>query len=209
MQPVELMLRASSHWTMQSEASTVGFMLPKKPRNGASLSRREFCGTAVAVGATLLCPQSLPQAFGKSLKGGERPGSWPVPRQNRCLTGVQPLAGHLSAAPGIAAQITFPRVQGVLTPFASKPGAAVDRTVAIEDGWLRCYRLDGSLLWETHPPGLNFVSLIAAEDLDADGRVELALTAGRPTAPLGAAVLIDADTGETRFRYDVDRKSVV
>ena len=182
-------------------------MLPKKPRNGASLSRREFCGTTVAIGAALLCPESLPQAFGKSSKRGEPPGSWPVPRQNRCLTGVQPFAGRLTAAPVIAAQITFPRVQGVLTPFASKPGAAVDRAVAIEDGGLRCYRLDGSLLWKTHPPGLNFQTLIAAEDMDADGRVELALTAGRPTAPLGAAVLVDADTGETRFRYDVEPMS--
>src|ERR1035441_2831824 len=133
MQPGDLMLNASSHWTMQSEASTVRFMLPKKPRNGASLSRREFCGTAVAVGATLLCPQFLPQAFGKSLKGVERPGSWPVPRQNRCLTGLQPFAGRLTAAPGIAAQITFPRVQGVLTPFAAKPGAAEDRAVRSEE----------------------------------------------------------------------------
>src|ERR1035437_8412958 len=181
MRPVALMLNASSHWTMQGEASTVRSMLPKKPRNGASLSRREFCGTTVAIGAALLCPESLAQAFGKSSKRGEPPGSWPVPRQNRCLTGVQPLAGHLTATPGIAAQITFPRVQGVLTPFASKPGAAVDRAVAIEDGGLRCYRLDGLLFWETHPPGLNFQTLIAAEDLDADGRMEIALMGGRPT----------------------------
>ena len=72
---------------------------------------------------------------------------------------------------------------------------------------MRCYRLDGSLLWEAHPPGLNFESLVAAEDLDGDGRVELALTAGRPTPPLGAAVLLAADTGQTLFRYDMEPMS--
>ncbi len=113
----------------------------------------------------------------------------------------------MTAAPQIAAEIPFPRGRGAASGFASKPGGPVDRAVVLGDGRLRCYRLDGSLLWESHPPGLNFESLVVAEDLDGDGRVELALMAGRPTAPLGAAVLVAADTGETLFRYDVEPMS--
>ena len=48
---------------------------------------------------------------------------------------------------------------------------------------------------------------MAAEDLDGDGKVELALTAGRAQNPLGAAVVVAADTGEVRFRYDVEPMS--
>jgi len=128
-------------------------------------------------------------------------------RQNRLLTAIQPLPGKMTAPPEVVAKITFPKGQGVVTPIASKPGGPVDRAIAIADGRLRCYRLDGSLLWETHPPGLNFQSLVAAEDLDGDGRVELALMTGRPTPPLGAAVLVAADTGEMRFRCDVETMS--
>ena len=113
----------------------------------------------------------------------------------------------MAEAPQIAAEIPFPRGQGAVSGFASKPGGTVDRAVVIGNGRLRCYRLDGSLLWEAHPPGLNFESLITAEDLDGDGRVELALTAGRPTPPLGAAVLLSADTGQTLFRYDMEPMS--
>jgi len=130
-----------------------------------------------------------------------------MPRQNRCLTSIQPLAGRMTTAPTIAGEITFARGRGVVSGFASKPNALVDRAVVIGNGRLRCYRLDGSLVWDTHPPALNFESLVVAEDLDGDGRVELALMAGRPTSPLGAAVLLSADTGETIFRYDVEPTS--
>ena len=145
-------------------------------------------------------------AVGTGAESGP-PGAWPVPRQNRLLTAIQPLRGRMAAAPRITARVTFPKGQGALTSFAATPGGEVDRAVSLANGRLSCYRLDGSLLWQSHPAGLNFQSLISAEDLDGDGRVELALTAGRPTQPLGAAVLVDAATGETRFRYDVDTMS--
>ena len=132
---------------------------------------------------------------------------WPVPRQNRCLTSIQPLAGRMAVAPQIAAEVPFPRGQGAVSGFAAKPNGPVDRAIAIGNGRLLCYRLDGSLLWESHPPGLNFENLVIAEDLDGDGRVELALMAGRPTPPLGAAVLLAADTGQTLFRYDMEPMS--
>jgi hypothetical protein len=171
------------------------------------LNRREFCGAAAAAGAALLCPARILEAEVKPRPGAEPPGTWPTARQNRCLTGIQPLAGKMTAAPGIVAEIAFARNQGALTGVASKPNGPVDRAVAIENGRLRCYRLDASLLWETHPAGLNFESLVIAEDLDGDGRVELALMAGRPTAPLGAAVLVAADSGAILFRYDVEPMS--
>lgn len=155
----------------------------------------------------MLYPEALLAAAGKLPLRSEQPGSWPVPRQNQCLTSIQPLAGRMSTAPEIAAEIAFVRGQGAVTAFASKPGAPMDRAVVVANGRLRCSRLDGSLLWEAHPPGLNFESLVIAEDLDGDGRVELALMAGRPTPPLGAAVLVAADTGETLFRYDVEPMS--
>lgn len=134
-------------------------------------------------------------------------GTWPSPRQNRRLTAFQPLPGAMRVAPEVRSQVTVGEVSAALVPFASRPGGAPDRAVALPDGRLRCYDLDGKLLWEVHPEGLNFERLVAAEDLDGDGRVELALTAGRPQSPLGAALLVDADTGELRFRYDVEPMS--
>ncbi len=113
----------------------------------------------------------------------------------------------MTTAPELSAEIGFPKGQGAITGFASKPNGPVDRAIVIANGRLCCYRLDGSLVWEAHPPGLNFESLVIAEDLDGDGRVELALMAGRPTAPLGAAVLLAADTGKMLFRYDVEPMS--
>jgi hypothetical protein len=135
------------------------------------------------------------------------PGDWPTPRQNRHLTAAQPLAGKMRSAPQVVARLSLGQTQGQLHPFASGPGGAVDRVLGISDGSARCYRLDGRLLWEKHPPGLNFEQLVAAEDLDGDGHVELVLTAGRPGQPLGAMVLADAATGRVRFRYDVEPMS--
>jgi hypothetical protein len=135
------------------------------------------------------------------------PGDWPTPRQNRHLTAIQPAPGRMRAAPKVVARLDLGRQQGALTPFASKPGGVVDRVAVIGDGRLRCYRLDGKRIWEAHPRGLSFERLVAAEDLDGDGQVELALMAGRPQGPLGAAVLVAADTGKVTFRYDVEPQS--
>lgn len=141
------------------------------------------------------------------LAARETPGSWPTPRQNRRLTAFQPLPGEIRSAPEVTARLSLPTGTAGLNPFASRPGGPVDRAAAIVDGSLHCYDLDGKPLWQTHPRGLQFESLVAAEDLDRDGRVELALTAGRPRSPLGAAVLVDATDGSLRFRYDVEPMS--
>src|SRR5579884_283252 len=177
------------------------------PEPKRRLTRREFCAKTVTMSAALITPAGLPQKAARKMPPVETPGAWPTPRQNRCLTSVQPLPGNIRVAPKIMSKIAFPTGQGALYPLVSKPGGPIDRVVALENGALRCYQPEGKLLWETHPPGLNFSSLIAAEDLDGDGRIELALMAGRPTDPLGAVALVAADTGELRFRYDVEPMS--
>jgi hypothetical protein len=178
-----------------------------KKKRIKNITRREFCGTAAAVGAALMVPEMSNASGGGKPELAADAGSWPAPRQNRQLTAIQPLPGKMKSAPKIAASLPFPRGQGMVTAIASKPNGKLDRAIVIADGRLRCYGLDGKLHWESHPAGLNFQSLVAAEDIDADGRVELALMAGRPTAPLGAAVVVDAETGKTRFRYDVEPMS--
>lgn len=153
----------------------------------------------------------MPEAIGAAPECAPAPaadaGSWQTARQNRQLTGIQPFPGRMKRAPKIAAALPFPHSQGDVTAIASRHGGAKDRAIVLASGRLRCYDLDGRLRWETHPDGLNFQTLIAAEDIDADGRVELALMAGRSTPPLGAAVLVDAQTGRVRFRYDVEPMS--
>ncbi|PWU09578.1 MAG: hypothetical protein C5B50_27080 [Verrucomicrobia bacterium] len=198
-------------------------MALRKSDASHDITRRQFCESTTVLGAALLHAGTLLAAAESASKSKEPAGSWPVPRQNRCLTNIQPLAGRISAAPHIVAEIAFPRTQGALTslvaqihsshsshsshPVQSKPSGTVDRAVVAANGRLRCYALDGKLLWEAHPPGLNFESVVAAEDLDGDGRVELALMAGRPTQPLGAMVLVDASNGKVLYQYDVEPMS--
>jgi hypothetical protein len=181
-----------------------------KRRQIGDMNRRDFCEIAALMGAAMLSPE---MASGETTAVAEtgpqvdRPGSWPSPRQNRQLTAVQPLPGRIRRAPSIIADIPFARGLGAVTVIASTPNGPRDMVIEIAAGRLRCYHLNGKLLWETHPPGLNFESLVAAEDIDGDGHIELALMAGRPTAPLGAAVVVDAATGKTRFRHDVEPMS--
>ncbi len=170
------------------------------------VTRRDFCGAAAAIGASLVVSEISPPAEAAA-KPVIDAGSWPSQRQNRQLTSIQRLPGKMKSAPKIVSSLQFERGKGLVTTIASVHGGPPDRAIVIADGRLRAYNLDGKLLWETHPDGLNYQSLVAAEDLDGDGRVELALIAGRPTAPLGAAVLVDAETGKTRFRYDVEPMS--
>lgn len=132
---------------------------------------------------------------------------WPARRHDVHLTARQPRPGTMRAAPVVLTRTAVAPGRARIRPFASAPGGAEDRALALADGALRCYDLSGELVWEEHPPGLNFHDIVAIEDLDGDGRVEIALAAGRPTWPLGAALLLDAATGEVRWRYDVEPMS--
>lgn len=165
------------------------------------ISRRDL----VVLGAAAL---ALPEeAIGAAPPPAVKPGQWVTARCDRQLTSLQTLAGKMRKAPTIAASIEFGKGPGVLVPFASKPGGDIDRTLSFGNGQLACYALSGKRLWSSHPTGLNFLGLATAADLDGDGRVELALSCGRPTDPLGAAALLDAETGRVRFRYDVETMS--
>jgi hypothetical protein len=132
---------------------------------------------------------------------------WPAPRHDTHLTARQPLPGAMRDAPAALTRTHIGQGAASLRAFASKPDGAADRALAIANGSMVCYDLTGHLLWETHPPGLNFAQVAAIEDLDGDGRVEIAVAAGRPTQPLGAALLLDAATGRLLWRYDVEPMS--
>lgn len=165
-----------------------------------AIGRREFVRQMAALGIVLPTMHNEQPAL--------RPtGDWPTPRQNHQLTGIQTVPGRMKSAPKVAATIEFARGQGYLTPIALTSDAEANHVIEIADGVLRCWHNDGKLLWESHPKGLNFESLVAARDFDGDGKVELALTCGRPTQPFGAAVVVEAATGKIRFRHDVEPMS--
>jgi len=138
---------------------------------------------------------------------GAMPCDWPTPRHDTHLTARQPCRGTACRAPTVITRTPIAPGSAPLRRFASKPGGNDDRALALIHGALRCYNLSGHLLWQTHPPGLNFETITTIEDLDNDGRVEIALTAGRPGSPLGAALLLDAATGKLLWRYDVEPMS--
>ncbi len=79
--------------------------------------------------------------------------------------------------------------------------------VTIIGGELRCCDPYGRMIWSSHPPGINFASIVAAGDLCDDGHVQLALTAGRSEQPYGAAMLVSAEDGSVLWRYDVEPMS--
>lgn len=132
-------------------------------------------------------------------------GDWPEPRQNPHLTGIQPLAGRMTAAPVVSAQYDLgrsqPRVTGVTLPDGGQVG------LCIVAGALDAYDTAGTLLWQSHPPGLNFLSVQQCGDFNGDGNIEIALQAGRPADPYGAAVLVAAKDGAVLWRYDVEPMS--
>lgn len=133
------------------------------------------------------------------------PGDWPEPRQNPCLTGVQTLPGAMSVGPSAVARFDLGRVPPSVLRVKDPGGG--ERGLAIVGGALHAFAPDGSETWLSHPPGLNFLSINACEDLDGDGKLEVLLQAGRPAAPYGAAVLVDLASGELRWRYDVEPMS--
>lgn len=136
---------------------------------------------------------------------GAEPGNWPEPRGNAQLTALQALPGHMAAEPMQVAQLdlgkTPPSPTAVNLPDGSPLG------IVVLGGAVHAFRTDGREAWYSHPDGLNFSALQSAEDLDGDGQPELLLSAGRPTEPYSAAVLLDAATGTVRWRYDVEPMS--
>jgi hypothetical protein len=154
----------------------------------------------------VLCPLVVMLAVARCA-ASDVVADWPTPRHDTHLTARQPRHGAIRSAPTILTRTPVAPGAARLRPFATIPDGQPDRALALTHGALRCYDLAGRLRWKSHPPGLNFDSITAIEDLDGDGRVEIALMAGRPTSPLGAALLLDAATGRIRWRYDVEPMS--
>jgi hypothetical protein len=110
-------------------------------------------------------------------------GDWPEPRQNSCLTGMQPLGGAMKEPPVVVASFDLGRSAPAITPVSLSAGETVG--LCIVAGALSCYTPDGALKWSSHPPRILWRyglpagsgSPIAA-DLDRDDKCEIAV----PTA---------------------------
>ena len=133
------------------------------------------------------------------------PGEWPESRQNARLTSEQPLPGAMSIAPEIIATYDLGRGQPAITRAAQPDGSIVG--LAIVAGALHCFDQAGSTVWTSHPAGLNFTGIKDTGDFDGDGQMEIALEAGRPGTPYGAAALVSLANGELRWQYDVEPMS--
>jgi hypothetical protein len=131
---------------------------------------------------------------------------WPEPRHDRHLTAIQPIPGAMKSAPVPIAEIDLGRSHVGWNPVKIGPDKR-DARATIIAGELRCYDNQGRLLWSSHPPGINFTTIVAAGDIQDDGRCQIALTAGRTAQPYGAALLVSADDGKVLWRYDVEPMS--
>lgn len=131
--------------------------------------------------------------------------SWPELRGNAQLTGWQSTPGTMGAVGLEVARVELGRSAPTLTPVALDENQYLG--VGLVGGAALAFTPAGAEAWYSHPAGLNFTALDAAEDLDGDGRTDLLLRAGRPTEPYSAVVLLDAETGALRWRYDVEPMS--
>lgn len=133
------------------------------------------------------------------------PGEWPEPRQNPRLTGIQKMAAGITTAPSATTRFDLGRSVPPITPVVRE--GFPERALAVVNGALHCFDTAGATLWKTHPRGLNFTRVEVVDDLDGDGDLEALLQAGRPTEPFGAATLVDVESGELLWRYDVEPMS--
>jgi hypothetical protein len=133
------------------------------------------------------------------------PGDWSEPRQNARLTGIQPLQGSMRSVPEVFARFDLGRSQPSTSPVTLSDGSIVG--LSLVSGRLLCFEQSGALRWESHPAGLNYSAVVATEDLNGDGVIEVLLKAGRPAEPYGAAALVSLDDGSLLWRYDVDPMS--
>jgi outer membrane protein assembly factor BamB len=152
------------------------------------MTRRAFCGTtAAAIGTAFLMPEMIGAALASTPALPAEAGSWQATRQNRQLTGIQPLPGKMKRAPKIGASLSFPRGQGYVTAIASKPGGEKDRAIVLADGRLRCYDLDGKMEFVF---GTSHGELYALADEGSRGRV---VWKAKLPAGVGSPVLADVD----------------
>ncbi|HOE12300.1 MAG TPA: FG-GAP-like repeat-containing protein [bacterium] len=134
------------------------------------------------------------------------PGDWPEPRQNPYRTAIQPLPGAMTSPPDVLARFPVACGRPDLQPFCAPDGKEY-WAITIIGGALHCFNTRGKEMWRSHPPGINYWSIGTVEDLDGDGRIEIALKSGRPTEPYGAVTLVSSVDGSLLWRYDVDPMS--
>ncbi len=132
-------------------------------------------------------------------------GEWPEARQNAQLTGVQSVPGNMSEAPEVVASYDLGR--GSATPMYIYTPSGERRALCLVAGSLYCYDNEGNELWNSHPKNINYSSVVRLMDLNGDGKLEALLKAGRPSEPYGAVVIVDLESGEAIWRYDVEPMS--
>lgn len=108
------------------------------------------------------------------------PGDWPSFRHDPELSGHQPLAGAIQH-PAVIARYPIRGPVFHAEPFVLRGEPLL---LMLWGGSLHSLRLDGTLRWKSIPMG--FEGVVAVDDLDNDGRVEIALTNGRTLAVLDA-----------------------
>lgn len=109
-----------------------------------------------------------------------RPGDWPGFRHDSQLSGHQPLAGNIHHPRVIARYpISGPVFHAQPITLDGEP-----LLLMLWGGVLHCLRLDGTLRWKSIPMG--FEGVVAVDDLDNDGRMEIVLTNGRTIGVIAA-----------------------
>lgn len=109
-----------------------------------------------------------------------QPGDWPCFRCDSELSGHQLLAGAIQH-PSVIARYTL---GGSVFHAERMFLHGEPLLLMLWGGVLHCLRLDGTLCWKSIPMG--FEGVIAVDDLDNDGTLEVVLTNGRTIAVLSA-----------------------
>ncbi len=119
---------------------------------------------------------------------------WPMWRHDRENSGHSPLPGNMNTAP----QVLWTYFVGGYASQAlgvDLDGDGMEEVVYLTAGKLKAAKTGGEEIWSTPPLGLS--SILAVEDIGADGSVEIVACVYSPSA----IVLIDSETGGLVWNY--------